>query len=301
MRQSYLTCLRLVRTDAASIDGLERTKSAHPTVRVDANASDALPSTDVTFDVAGWTASRDFLTFDRAVEASQTEALSIRGAGRDLARVAGEVLTRYQRWIDRRNAASDTLVFDAVLAAHRALHDCSKPLVRADLDHALDTWQWVLRLAPDASLAVQLAALFHDVERLESEADRRVEHHAPDYQAFKDAHARRGGELASEVLRQAGIDEATTEKVRTLVSVHERRSDDPDVALLVDADGLSFFSLNSPGYVDYFGLDQAARKVRWTLARLGPPGLRELARVKLRPDVAELLRTAGSQAGRGAS
>src|SRR3982750_2367120 len=116
-------------------------------------------------------------------------AVDVLGNPEELARAAGETLTRCQRWMDRRNEASRGPLFDRVLAEHRDAHDLAKPLVRADYDHALDTWQWVLRLAPDADLAVQLAALFHDVERLSSEADARVEHQASDYQAFKDDHA----------------------------------------------------------------------------------------------------------------
>src|SRR5205814_582070 len=82
--------------------------------------------------------------------------------------------------------------FDKVLARHCELHDMNKPLVAADFDHARDTWRWVLRLAPHASLAVQVAALFHDVERLASESEARIEHRAADYEAFKKAHAAAG-------------------------------------------------------------------------------------------------------------
>ena len=147
----------------------------------------------------------------------------------------------------------------------------------------------MLRLAPEASCAVQLAALFHDVERLESEADRRVEHHAPDYAAFKDAHASRGGERAREVLLAAGVDEVTASRVRTIVALHERRGHDPEIDLLNDADALSFFSLNSSGYADYFGPEQTKKKIAYTLARLSPSARRRLSAVKLRPDVAALV------------
>ncbi|HEX3126563.1 MAG TPA: DUF4202 family protein, partial [Thermoanaerobaculia bacterium] len=120
--------------------------------------------------------------------------------------MALEVLTRCQRLVGRRNAASSIPLFDRVLEHHCAIHDLSKPLVRADWAHSVDVWQWTLRLDPDAGLAVQLAALFHDVERLISEADVRVEHQAKDYQAFKDEHARRGAELADRTLAEAGVD-----------------------------------------------------------------------------------------------
>lgn len=217
-------------------------------------------------------------------------AVDVLGDPEELPRSAGEILTRCQRWMDRRNEASRGPLFDRVLAEHRDAHDLAKPLVRADYDHALDTWQWTLRLAPDAGLAVQLAALFHDVERLASEADARVEHHAADYQAFKDDHAARGAEVAAALLAWVGVDAETAERTARLIAAHERlpAPGDPDAALslLNDADALSFFSLNSPGYLDYFGPEATRRKVAYTLRRLRPEARRHLDGLRLRPEVA---------------
>lgn len=217
-------------------------------------------------------------------------ALSIRNA-EALPGVAGEVLTRCQRWMDRRNDASRGALFDRVLAEHREAHDLSKPLVRADYNHALDTWQWALRLDPNADLAVQLAALFHDVERLATEADARIEQHAGDYQAFKDDHAARGAELAAALLAWVGVDAETRARAARLIAAHEHppAPGDPEagaLALLNDADALSFFSLNSAGYLDYFGPVQTRRKVAYTLRRLRPEARRRLAGIRLRPAVA---------------
>lgn len=238
-------------------------------------------------DDEAWRRGSSFRAFDEVVERSSSSTLVV--SGTHAASTATEVLTRFQRFVARRNEASRAPEFDRVLVEHRALHDCNKPLVKADLDHALDVWQWTLRLAPGASLAVQLAALFHDVERLESEADARIEHRAPDYQAFKDAHARRGADLAYEVLVRAGIDARTAERTREIVASHERRGVDPDVDLLNDADGLSFFSLNSAGYADYFGPAQTHKKIEYTLSRLGGTARMRLSRVRLREDLRRML------------
>src|SRR5437868_722378 len=67
-----------------------------------------------------------------------------------------EVLTRAQRHFDRRNRASAGAQFTAILRRHRGLHDRSRPLARAELDHALDVWQWTLRLEPEASFELQI-------------------------------------------------------------------------------------------------------------------------------------------------
>jgi hypothetical protein len=221
-------------------------------------------------------------------------ALLLSGFGEGPARGA---LTRCQRWMDRRNEASRGPLFDRVLAVHREAHDLAKPLVRADYDHALDTWQWLLRLAPDADLGTQLAALFHDVERLVSEADARVEHRASDYQTFKDAHAAHGAELAEALLDEAGIDAETRRRTARLIALHEQppTTDDRDaeaVARLNDADALSFFSLNSVGYLDYFGPEQTRKKVAYTVRRLRPGARPHLGGMRLPPAVARELAAA---------
>jgi Domain of unknown function (DUF4202) len=224
-----------------------------------------------------------------AAEAERLALHLVGAEGETLASAALEILTRYQGLIGRRNAASSGTVFDQILARHRALHDLDKPLVRADYHHALDTWQWVLRLEPEADLAAQVAALFHDVERLLSEADARVEHKAENYQMFKDAHAALGAELTCALLEELAVDAATSEPVRWLVTRHERPGEDNALALLNDADALSFFSLNSSGFIRYFSPEHSRRKVAYTLARLRPEHRPRLERVRMAPTVRGML------------
>jgi hypothetical protein len=204
----------------------------------------------------------DLLAVDRRIHAAEDEGLRV--VVEAAPEHASEVALRYQRLDPQTNAASGSAEFWAVRARHRELHDLGKPLVRADFEHAIDTWQWVLRLDPAASAEVQLAALLHDVERLESEADVRVEHQAPDYQRFKDAHAKRGGELVRTLVADGPWD---VDRVVDLVSRHERADPDDERTLLVDADVLSFFALNAAGYLVYFGPEATEKKVAWSLQR----------------------------------
>jgi hypothetical protein len=237
-----------------------------------------------------------------------------------------EIMTRYQRLLPRTNPHSLARPFVRILAAHRQLHDLSKPLVRADYDHALDVWQWVLRLAPDASLSLQLAALFHDIERLVSESVERIEQHAPDYRAYKDAHARAGASLTHRCLRHKGIPSRVLGQVEALIRAQEssaesagprseavaesEQTSQPPVsreaasgettsrslyeesAILREADALSFFSLNSPSFADHYGPFHTQKKVRHSLNRLSAASQLRLGRIKLRADIAELLDTA---------
>ncbi|HEV7923367.1 MAG TPA: DUF4202 family protein [Thermoanaerobaculia bacterium] len=233
----------------------------------------------------------DYWSLDCQVDAAEEEGdftLRVTEEAADGA-TSLEILNRCQRSVGRRNRFSQTGRFDAMLTTHRKLHDLSKPLVRADYNHARDTWQWLLRLDREASLPLQLAALFHDVERLVSEPDARVEQHAADYQQFKDRHAGGSAELAEAILARAGFDAAVREKSAALIRAHERYSaEDVEVRLLNEADALSFFSLNSSGFLDYFGPEHTTRKIRYTLCRLGEEGRRRLSGVRLRPDVRAL-------------
>lgn len=203
-------------------------------------------------------------------------------------RAALEVLTRGQIFLPRPQV-EDGDVLDGVLRMHRRRHDTSKPLVAADYEHALDTHRWVLRLRPAASLALQIAALFHDVERLRSEADRRIEPHATDYQAFKNAHARGSARLLEGWLRDLGLGSALVHRAAELVADHERPARNPEAQVLADADALSFFSRNCPGFIDDYGPEHTARKIAYTLRRLSAAERWRLSWIKLRADVAAIL------------
>jgi hypothetical protein len=265
-----------------------------PTVAIEVEPYGEQASTPLsTIDVARWTDRRnDFAPFDAHIDDLARRGpvtIVLRGQRGACIRAAHEMLTRWQRLLDRRNVASRTPEFDRLLARFRAMHDLQKPLVCADYHHALDAWQWLLRLLPEASGAVQLAALLHDVERLESEPDARVEHLATDYVAFKNAHARRGAAIARRVLAECGLDRAACEHAAELVEHHERPAGESNRAFLADADALSFFSQNSSGYVDYFGADQARRKIAYTLGRMREGARARLATIRMREDVARLL------------
>jgi hypothetical protein len=221
--------------------------------------------------------------------------------GRQILGTMRQVVTRYQRFLRWRNPASSTPLFARVLGLHDRLHDRSKALIAADHDHALDTWRWTLRLAPDASFAVQVAALFHDVERLYVESEVRIEHRAPDYQAFKAAHAAAGSRIVADLMARADVPPVESRRVCELVARHELGGEhglegggdlDQDRALLNEADALSFFSLNASGFLKHFGPEHTARKVSYTLRRLGPDGRRELSRIKLSAPIRGMLESA---------
>lgn len=217
-------------------------------------------------------------------------AVAVRG---EPALVADEVDVRCQRWSGRRNAALFDEDLTRLLRRHRALHPADQPLVRADYRHALDVWQWVLRLDPEAGGAVQIAALFHDIERIFTEAESRSEQTVSDYDDYKVRHAARSARITERVLDEEGIDPALRGRAAELIAGHDQpgRAEGDDAALLEDADALSYFSLNSSGYLGYYGEEQARRKIGWTFARLSGQGRERLGRLRLPPGVAGLLPT----------
>lgn len=276
--------------------GRDTAPTAVPDLRV---TSREFPFLRFTWDVPGpelsvadWkNPDMDFWSFDRRYDEriGRRFRFVLRGARHEIDAVLVRILTRMQRLFRRRNRHSADRRFEGVLERHRALHDLAKPLVRADYDHALDVWQWVLRLERDASIALQLSALLHDIDRLGSEADRRVEHRFADYAAFKRVHAESASARAAALVLASGYQANVVDRVAALVATHESPSGDEESRVLADADALSFFSLNSAGFVRHFPPAHTRRKVERTLARMSADARERLRHVRMPRGVAELV------------
>jgi len=261
-----------------------------PTVSIVAAPPGAADERCVTVDLVDWSAPfADTCALDRRVEAAQARGpFGLRVVG-GAPQGCVELLTRYQRFVERRNRASRGALFDRVLARHRALHDLALPPVRVDLDRALDAWQWLLRLDPDAGLAVQAAALFRDVERLESETRARFEHRTSSPDSFLDGRARRGAAIARAILAGAGVSTSVLDRVASLVETHDRPAGDAERAILDECAALSFLSHDSAACVDASDPAQARLEIARALRRLGPRGRSRLRSIRYRPDVRALV------------
>jgi hypothetical protein len=99
----------------------------------------------------------------------------------------------------------------------------------------------------------------------------------------------RGAELTCALLSELGVEAPTRERVRHLVMKHERAGGEAALSLLNDADALSFFSLNSSGFLRYFSPEHTRRKVAYTLARLRPEHHQRLGEMRLAPAMRVLL------------
>jgi len=218
----------------------------------------------------------DFRRFDEQIDVTVTDAFTlVLRNDTDRLTFPVEVLTRCQRLVARRNARSTHPLFDRVLCGHAHLFDASDRRSREDYKHSVDTWQWVLRLDPSASLELQLAALLHGVKRLLSN--------------HEDAHITSAA-IAAGVISSAGGSDAVCSRVSELVRDLEKRLPDPELALLCEADALSFFSLESPGYADDFGPEETRKVVAYMWDRLGPSARAKLGYVRMRDDIEGILR-----------
>jgi hypothetical protein len=135
-----------------------------------------------------------------------------------------------------------------------------------DPRHADNTLEWLLRLQPNASEALQLAALAHDIDRAIAEIKvRRADF--DDYDAFKATHARNGAEILRSILTACGVERTIVEEACRLVELHEvggdRGSD-----LLKDADSISYFDVNLPLYYQREGWAETKRRSLWGYQRL---------------------------------
>jgi hypothetical protein len=263
------------------------------TLTTDTGAFPGIPR--VTFGTREWQAAdADLLAFDRRIydaEAAGQFAIAIHGERDALATCVPQILTRYQRLVPRTNAYSASRFFDDVVALHRAVHCLDKPLVRADYEHALDTWQWVLRLEPSATLAVQLAAIFHDIEKTHSELDRRSEELENVHSVF-DQSGRGGSVLVRALLRRLDAWPNLIERVAALVSGVEHLGAEDDLELLNDANALSFFSRISPSYLAYFGAEHTERKVEYTLRRMRVQARERLGEIRMPAQVVQMIHAA---------
>lgn len=139
-----------------------------------------------------------------------------------------------------------------------------------DPAHADNTLHWLLRLKPDADVALQLAALGHDIDRASPDKVQRQDF--ADYDSFKAEHARHSAEILEELLHRHGIPAAITERTCELVRRHEVGGT-PDADILKDADSLSYFDSNLPLYLRREGEQEALRRSIWGLQRLSDRAL----------------------------
>ena len=186
---------------------------------------------------------------------------------------------------------------EAIAAAEDRIRACiARSRVPEDRQHAESVLQWVLRLAPEADEAFQIAALAHDIER--SDEVRKVRRSDFEgYEAFKAAHALNSARMLRGLLDECCVEQAITEEACRLAALHEVGGD-PRSDVLKDADSISFFEVNMPLYFEREGYDDTLRRCTWGYRRLSPT-TRNVCEAIAYPDpvLTRLLREAIRKAG----
>ena len=157
------------------------------------------------------------------------------------------------------------------------------------LDRTLD---WLLVLEPDASEALRLAAVLHDIERAFEPDDVPPDGADPassDYMAW---HQERSARVAGEWLAGQGASLALVDHVRRLVRVHEEGGG-PEADLLQAADSVSFLETQIDLFMGMIrdgrrSRAEAEHKFQRMFDRLRVPRAREIAAPMLAAALARL-------------
>ncbi len=230
----------------------------------------------------------DLLSFDRLLQSLESQGdfrlILATSDWLEGTQAAFEVLNRYQRLLPLPSDLKPMPQLPQVLAAHRLLLAGNRPSARVSRDHGLDVWRWVLRLSPQASRPLQLAALFCDVEASWPEAQ------AAQSNVVSDARARLGSARAAcQALGPIGLPQRQLSRMAELILELERPNVDPELSTLCDARDLSFFSLGSWDFLKMHGIDATRERVTQLLSRMSEAAICLSLMTRQHPDVARIM------------
>ncbi len=161
-------------------------------------------------------------------------------------------------------------------------------------DHLLKALEWIDQLDPNASEALRLATLTHDMERAFPGPDQPIHKviRGFDDHEYNKAHSKRSARIVGEWLREQSADEALIHDVEKLILAHEDGGW-PEANLIQAADSLSFLDTN----VDLFlnmarsgkrSVDEIKLKFDYTYERIQVPQAREIALPRYKTALARL-------------
>ena len=159
--------------------------------------------------------------------------------------------------------------------------------------HLERTEEWALELSPDASAAVRLAALTHDMERGYPEGSPRWEPgRGWDDPLYNMAHSERSARIVGDFLRDRGAEEPFVREVVRLVVFHETGGF-PEADVVQAADSLSFMETMVPvvaGWVtgNLVDPDYAQNRMRHAARRIRHERGRQLAEQMLPQALAQV-------------
>ncbi|MDP6349989.1 MAG: DUF4202 domain-containing protein [Chloroflexota bacterium] len=151
--------------------------------------------------------------------------------------------------------------------------------VPRELAHSRLMTDWVLRLQPDASAELLLAARAHHLRRWEIPRDSEPAGRSGYLRWRAGLHEFHAAE-AARALAEAGYDEGTAERVGQIIRKHDLRRD-PEVQVLEDALCLVFLETGFAALRAKQGDEQTAEILRKTLKKMSPAGQRHALQLDL--------------------
>ncbi len=142
--------------------------------------------------------------------------------------------------------------------------------IEGERKHLLDTLDCVLSLYPEADISLQVAWLFHDIERsMPGRVQRKDYQKTWDYEWYKRAHANNSAKITDKILAYYWVDQSTRDRVFYLIKSHERIvENDFEQNILVTADSLSFFRCNLARYQQTHAKEDLHSKVTFMYQRM---------------------------------
>lgn len=162
--------------------------------------------------------------------------------------------------------------------------------------HALAVLSWVRKINPNPSPELEVASLFHDVDRIVTPSvggGFKGERNSQEYEEHKKAHARRSAAYITPLLAQEGLPQESVDKVRFLITHHDDTGkevesfNDPDLNTLVAADSFAFFTSIAPKLYMAEGEERLKDKVKFMVEKMPQFARNMLEEQKLENDVFE--------------
>jgi hypothetical protein len=159
--------------------------------------------------------------------------------------------------------------------------------------HLVRTEEWTLELSPDASAALRLAALTHDMERAYPEGSPRWEPgRGWDDPLYTIAHTERSARIVGDFMRDHGAEEPFVREVTRLILFHETGGF-PEADVVQAADSLSFLETMVPVVGSWVTgkrttPEQARDRIRYAVTRIRHAQGRALASRLMPPSMVEL-------------
>lgn len=158
---------------------------------------------------------------------------------------------------------------------------------KTEHNHSQSVWQWVLKLKPNADIALQIAALCHDIDR-SFEDYRKMKAKFATYAEYKKEHAVLSAKITCEILKKYNFDETSIDKVKRLIENHEVGGEG-DVEILKEADSIAFFN-NLPHYRQTHTQKETTDKIKFMYHRLNKKAQSMINQISFNKESAKLFK-----------